>query len=88
MATDTDADTTNWYGSFEDDWTNKETGERIEFRTNRPNHAIEVWICNGNSDNPRGSRLATASTRSEAIEKAHEFATKYNTTSKWGFLEQ
>lgn len=53
-----------WTGSISDDWINKETGERIEFR--KSNGLYTVWLMGEVNGRKRGSKLGETESKSEA----------------------
>lgn len=53
-----------WTGSISDNWVNKETGERIEFR--KINGLYTVWLMGEVNGRKRGSKLGETESELEA----------------------
>ena len=65
----------NWYGTVEDGWKNKETGQVIEFE--EAGGEVEIWLYKS-SDRVRGQRVGKTVALSKAIEEGKEIAMRYD----------
>ena len=65
----------NWYGTVEEGWKNKKTGQVIKFEES--GGEVEIWLYKS-SDRVRGQRVSKTVVLSEAIEEGKEIAMRYD----------
>ena len=65
----------NWYGTVEDGWKNKKTGQVIEFEES--GGEVEIWLYKS-SDRVRRQRVGKTVALSKAIEEGKEIVMRYD----------